>query len=831
MASPKRRKAIPRRKSVRIKKTTTPVSVIANTDVRVKSLILWGLIASWVLGLLALLSLPNAQLLIPGWDFFSHLPYYPLLLLGFAGMIYFFRKIPESGPEGDVSPLVSRPAFFALLLLGAILRLYDLHRITGCIDNDHWIYANEALQIMVAGDRPILLPYGPREPLFAYFSAAIWSLIPHATAIVGMRISCVAVDLLILWSFYLLGKEVAGRRMGLILMAMGTISKTLIQISKINFGFHTDVLACALVVLFLLRLLKEPKLSRFIEWGLALTLGSYLYVAFRLWTPAIIGGLWLWMLWRPNLRPRNRMGWALAFAVMGGWTFAFLYVNLIVPHEWGWVQFFTSGWGLWIILAILGVLYLRLGFESQGKDWVWKWATGSLLTALLLTPLWMQPGYSAHPNEMAIFHPRFGLSKMEAMQYCMANFWNGFKLLFSWDDSNPFWNIPPMKGDSYMDFFVSAFGLAALASFLARPRLIQGVILGLFFVGYAAFFVTHGAHSNRLMATLLPMYLIAAWGAYRLWQAFRFSRLRNGARWGTILLLGIGVWSLVTNVQILEKWMNMRWNDTLAQDVLDDPSIAGKRAYLVECPSHFGESGLDLVCEGRDAHLAIDSNPIDLVEGEKGKDLAIVIWGGDDSAKEKLSKAFPEETWHERVSVWPVTSLKWIIVPFEKLSQNPTDYFYVRYKPATDWFRRYYAGLGLGRGMIQFEDRVARWNDPAPPTFSQGGYDGQITGEWNVDISGEYEVSFQTANTSQLWVDGREVLEMKSPENNTPRKADLNLAVGKHSIEILTAFYQEHQFPTVRVHSVSSGWDKSLDELSLGSDVNHTSAIPSITVH
>ncbi len=493
-------------------------------------------------------------------------------------MVYFFRKIPESGPEGDIGPRVSRPAFFGLLILGAVLRLYDLHRISGCIDNDHWIYANEALQIMVAGDRPILLPYGTREPLFAYFSAALWSLMPHASAIVAMRISCVVVDMFILWSFYLLGKEVGGRRVGLILMVMGTISKTLIEISKINFGFHTDVLACALVVLFLFRLLKNPKLSRFIGWGLSLTLGSYLYVAFRLWTPVLIGGLWLWMLWRPSLRPKNSTAWALAFSVMVGWAFAFFYVNRVVPHEWGWVQFFGSGWGLWIVLAGLGTLYVRVGLASRGNDWVWKWATGSLLTALLLSPLWMQPGYSAHPNEMVIFDPRFELTKWEATKYCLANFWNGFKLLFSWDDQNPFWNIPPMKGDSYMDFFVSAFGLAALASYLARPRLIQSVILGLFFVGYAAFFVTHGAHSNRLMATLLPMYLIAAWGAFRMWQAFGLSTLQKGFRkWGTVLLLGFGIWSLVTNIQILEKWMNMRWNDTLAQDVMDDPSLTAIR--------------------------------------------------------------------------------------------------------------------------------------------------------------------------------------------------------------------------------------------------------------
>ncbi|HUO57543.1 MAG TPA: hypothetical protein VMV05_05140 [bacterium] len=772
----------------------------------------WGLLGSWGLALLALLSLPNAEFLVPKYSFFARQPFYPFLITGFAGMVYFFRKFRPYEVGEDVSSRASRPVFFLFMALGAVLRLYDLHRISGCIDPDHWIYANEALQIMVAGDRPILLPYGTREPLFAYISAGIWSLMPHATAIVAMRVSSVVVDMFILWSFYLLGREVDGRRGGLILMGMGAISKTLIQISKINFGFHTDVLACALTVMFLFRLLRDPKLSSFMGWALSLVFGSYLYVAFRLWTPGIIGGLWLWMMWRPELRPKTRAGMLLAWGVMLGWTFAFFYVNNVLPHTWTFVQFFGKGPGFYLILAVLGALFLHVAEESRYQAWVWKWASGSLLIALLLGLLWAQPGYSDHPNEMVIFHPRFELTKWEATKYCIHNFWNGFRVLFSWDPDNPFWNLPPMKGDSYMDFFVPAFGLLALAWFVGRPSLIEISILVLWFVGYAAYFLTHGAHTNRLMATLLPMYLIGARGAFRLWHAFRDSGLKAGAKWGTALFLAFGAWSLFTNIQILEGWMNMRWNDTLAQDVLD--TLPTQRCYLQPHPGHFGETGLDLVCEGRDAHLALDSNPIDLVEGQRGKDIAVVIWGSDDATRDRLNKAFPGGIWKEKVSAWPITSLKWMIVPFDQISQNPSDYYYIRYKPASYWQRRFYLGLGLGRGMIRYEDRMARWNEPVPPPFLNGEYVGRIDGEWDVQVPGDYEVGFQTANTTQLWVDGREVLEMKRPVGNLERKAKLHLSPGKHRVEFLTAFLQEHQFPTVRVHSLAEGWDKPLDELS-----------------
>ncbi|HVZ80837.1 MAG TPA: PA14 domain-containing protein [bacterium] len=784
------------------------------TDKKLSAGIFGGILVSWALVLLALLSLPNAKFVFPYAEWFAHLPFYPFFLMGFVGLVYFLRQVTEASHEPDLGSRWSRPIFFLILGVGALLRLYDLHRQTGCYDNDHWIYANEALQIMVAGDRPVLLPYGTREPLFAYFSAALWSLAPKTTAIVAMRLSSVAVDLLILWSFYLLGKEAGGRRAGLILMAMGALSKTLIQISKINFGFHADVLACALAVLFLFRLLKDPKLRHFLQWGGALVLGSYIYVAFRLWTPVLIGGVWLWSMVRPQTRPQGPLPVALAWAVMIAWSFAFFYVNRTLPHEWGWVQFFGHGGGFILLVLVLVGLYVKVGLDGRGREPIWKWASGALLTALLLMPLWSQPGYSDHPNEMVIFHPRFGLTQWEAWKYVLHNIWTGFQMIFSYDPENPFWNLPPMKGDSYMDLFVPAFGTVALAAFVGRPRLIQACVLGLFWVGYASFFVTHGAHSNRLMAALLPLYLIAAWGAYRLWQVFRSSPLAHGRAWGTALFILWAGWTLVANYRILEQWMAMRWPDALAQDVLNTPPLPQDRVYLTPNEGHFGEGTLDLVCEGRDAHLSLASNPIDLVEGTRGKDLAVIIWGGDDPIREKLERAFPGGTWHERKSEWPITSLKWITVPFDRLKRDPRDYFYVRYTPASYWWRRFYMGLGLGRGMIRFEDRSARWNDSLPPSFVRGENTGRIDGTWMVTRPGTYEIRFRTSCNTQLWLDGKKVLEMQRAVGDLERKSRLELSAGPHAVELLTAFTLEHSFPAVRVRSLEEGWDRELDELS-----------------
>ena len=773
-----------------------------------------GLGLSWVLVLLALFTLPNAKFLLPFWRSFPSPVFYCLLIAGFAGMVYFFRRIPENGPLEDVPARVARPLFFALLILGAALRLHEINRISGCIDNDHWMCAHEGLDILEYGDRPVLLTYGLREPFFAYLSAVVWAVVPQATANVALTLTSVLVDLFILWSFYLLGKEFGGRRGGLILMAMGAISKTLIQISKINFGFHTDVLACALTLVFLFRLLKNPKLCHFIQWGLAMSLGSWIYVAFRLWTPAVIGFLWLWILWRPETRPKNRSTWALAWGVMAGWVFAFAYVNqFILSHAWAPVRFFAQGPGLWALVLILAGLYLWAGYETGGKDWTWKWATGALLTALLLSPLWAQPVYSDHANETVIFNPRYGLTTAEAWKYLFATFWNGFKMMFSYDETNPFWNIPPMHEDSYMDFFIPAFGVAALAAFLARPRLIQGSVLGLFFIGYTSFFVTHGAHSNRLMAALLPMFLIAAWGAWRLWQVFRLSPLKKGGAWGTALLAFFAVWMLFCNVRILKRWMDMRWPDTLVQDVITD-QIPQDRVYLVPSQGYFGETAWDLVGEGRDVHSFLPSNPIDLVEGEKPKDVAVVIAGWNKDFKDQLSKAYPGGTWYEKAIDYPSVALKWIVIPSAQITQNPADLFYVRVKPSSFWWRRFYSDMGLGRGMLRYEDRTAHWNDDDSLSFMGGDNTARVSGSWTAPRAGNYTFTLQTANTCQLWIDGRKVLEVKRATGLSPKSVRLNLNAGVHEAQIVTAFNQVHQIPPVEVRSEAEGWTKPLDELA-----------------
>src|SRR5271170_4997494 len=69
---------------------------------------------------------------------------------------------------------------------------------------------------------------GRREPFFSYFAAALWWFLPAAKGLMIQRLACVILNLLAIWVLYLVGKELSGRRAGVLLAALGAINLDLL---------------------------------------------------------------------------------------------------------------------------------------------------------------------------------------------------------------------------------------------------------------------------------------------------------------------------------------------------------------------------------------------------------------------------------------------------------------------------------------------------------------------------------------------------------------------------------------------------------------------------
>ncbi len=267
MATPRKRSTINKLKktAVQRKRSLLAVPLAFSTPVFPKGAI--GLLLGfWVVDLIALFTLPNFRMLLPGWYPFGNLPFWPTLILGLAGMAYAFGKIPRGNFGPEIAAWVSRTGIFLTVLVAVLFRLHDIHRIMGYPTSaDNWLFACQPRLVLDYGQHSLFMPY---EPFSTYLVSGVWMLFPQITGVEAMAGGAIVLDLLILWAFYLLGKEAGGRRMGLILMGMAAISKTFVMLTRCAWYPESDVLSGALVLAFAFSgFFKKPTFGEFHPLG------------------------------------------------------------------------------------------------------------------------------------------------------------------------------------------------------------------------------------------------------------------------------------------------------------------------------------------------------------------------------------------------------------------------------------------------------------------------------------------------------------------------------------------------------------------------------------
>jgi hypothetical protein len=624
------------------------------------------------------------------------------------------------------------------------------------------------------------------------------------------------IDLAAIWAFYLAGKEIGGRRMGIVLMAMGAISKAMITVCRFGYGCDTTVLACSLALLFFLRLLKKPDLSHFIQWGVALGFGAYCYVPFRVWTPVLLGMVWLWVFSDPRERKGNAYRWILGFGLIIAWAFLFLYKNYFLPVDNPIVQALTGWFGLTVVALGLGYSYVqvgRQGVNGEGSK-LFGWATGAFLTALIMTILFLHPHYSEHTADISVFGKKFAPEPGEGWKHFLENIVFSQYLMFG--RAGDVARMPAL-GDCFFDYYVPACGLLGLAYFIARPTWTKASMLVLYPVSLVPFIFSNAPHSFRLVACDAPLLLIGAWGVSRLWLSFTQVGGKMGSIVCALLLILFCGWEADKNSQLIHDWLLQEGPDTLIGDQAVQ-LLPGHRVYVAHHHPGFYTGGLDILSDQKGIFRLNDSNTIDLAPDEKGMDVAVLVAGQDVEHQKAIDQEFPGLTWHDRPMYNQVPQevpfLKWVEIPFDRI---PADQglIHVRRVSPWSWKRRSYGRYGLGRGFILYEDRVTRWNDNLPPAdIIDWNNAMRVEGDWNVPIAGDYSLAIRTANVMWLRIDGNKDLQISGGEGLKPKSVKLHLSQGPHHVELVTAFAYEHRVPTVFVTPPGSGSEIALDELA-----------------
>jgi hypothetical protein len=786
------------------------------------------LLAAWALVITGLFSLPNYGQLLPGDHSSGHFPLdgFPTLWIlvgGFTALVALWRMVPATEENGeDISPWTARICFWVFMALGAFLRLNHPEQPVNQFWEDHYDVINDMRGILDFHERPLLFSFGWREPLFPYLGAFLWLLLPHATGIFIDRLASSLVDLAALWVYYLLGKEIGGRRMGIVLLAMGALSKQMIMVNKYGYGCDTTILSCALASLFFLRLLKKPDMAHFLQWGAALGFGAFTYVPFRVWTPVMLAGVWLWVFSDPRERAWNPSRVILGWGLPAVWAFLFLYKNALLPADNKIIQFLVGAPSLALVAFLLaagyGTLYLRE--RKAGFSGLFGWASGAFVAALLTAPFYLHPHYSDHVSSIySIFkHNLENTASTGTLSRVFHHFLQAHIWMFGREgDIGPI----PSLGDSLFDFYVPACGLLGLAYFIARPSWLKAFILCLYLVGFLPYVITPDNNSFRLMAVVVPLSLTAAWGLSRLWLAlYQAGAGRAGRLAFTAFLVFFCGCEWAQNTRLLDIWLSQKRPDSLIGDEADKEWPA-HRIYLRQYQESFYNRCQDMLAEGKEVFKMNDSNPIDLLPGEKGKDLAVLVSGADLETQKRLKKEFPSASWSERrlFSQSPAEApfLKCLEVPFDRVEEGKGGFFQVRRLSPWTWRRRCYGHYGLGRGLILYEDRVAHWNDSPPAGLMEWSNSMRLEGRWGLAAAGEYELSVHTSNIFRFFIDGRKILGVEANEEAGDKTAKLFLTAGEHRIEVLTAFISEHHVPAVLVKGPDLSTAVEADQLAGGS--------------
>ena len=781
--------------------------------------IAFRLFAAWFFTMLGLATLSNYNAMIPGGRFLLNFQLYTgwILLIGFAGMVWLWRQVASAKEsQWDISPWTARICFWLIIGLAIYIRMFDIETPAPDWWDDHFIHTSDIRNVLDFKWYPIFFPSGARESLFPYLTAFLWTFSSKTTGIEIMQFSNMIIDVTAIWIFYLLGKEIGGRRMGVFFLGMGAICKIMIEVTKNQMGCDTCVLGGALALLFLLRLVKKPDFLHFVEWGFAVGFGGYTYVPLRSWLPVMLGGVFLWV-W--HNRPDKRFDifrLILGPGLLTAWAFLFLYKNT----NFGLGGVLTNPATIIFGVGLLMFSYVKIFLTEHktGFSQLFMWATAVIVIALVMTPAYLYPFYGSHVSSYSLFNKDMSSFKAAWDQFA-GNTNQAISLFFG--SSGTLIGVP-WAGDAVYDFFLTACSLLGMAYFLARPNWIPAMAIILFFISSLAGTMSQAPHTQRYVACDTPLLLMSAYGLNRFWVAVLQYQNSKSIK----VLLAVGVitfisWQFYQNINLYKVWMSHRCPTPLIYDQIVK-ELPNHRIYVKHLINdHFDNTGLDILADGKPIYVMQDSNEIDLEPNDSKKDLALMVSGEDVITQKRIEKEFPGIPWSKQLMFLQdpkaVPFLYWMEVPFDRIKKNENDLFRVREVSVWDWTRRCYRNYGLGRGLIRYEDKVKHWNDPIELPNADNAYANiKISGPWNLKISGDYVFSFQTGDILWFFLDGKKIMTKEhNEEDNNKRVYKKYLTVGVHQVEIINYSINAKHVPVINVLMPGSSEMIPLDDLAL----------------
>jgi hypothetical protein len=742
-----------------------------------------------------------------------------ILFLGLVLLFLGFRGLPASPLAFDIPASVACPLMIGVMGIAAFFRLYHMNEPPGCYWDDYAVCIVDPRNVIDLHKFPVTFPIGYREPLYPYVAAAFWWLVPTWKPILVHRLVSALFDLTAVGVYYLLGKEISGKRsVGLLLALLGAMSKPMILQTLCGMGGLTLPLGAALLLLMQAKVLKNPSLTNFILWGGALAFGVYTYLVIRPLVILLPIFTLAWVLWKERDKS-SRWDVKLALLVLSlGFFPFFLDKMLVVFHNNPITKLWASNGDVWACIQVaflLILVYLYRASEGKSRQMV-AWGMALLLAGILMYPLAMDPQASLKIQSRS-FLPK------DPAQWVSAPFVNSIlaqikatlMTFFIGGSDRADMNV---VGDPFFDYQASALVLLGLVYTLAKPSWWRVFLVAFAFIGIVPHFMTSDQTSAKLLASLPALLLLAAM-AVNQWLVSAFSGAAK-TRWlaltAALLLAGFGVWDgRTTFLRVYDNWFNLDREDVRVAKALA-PDLQDKRIYYAP-PHGYGFIStltqavlldqVPLYVMGQD-----NVNTIFVTPDQKRQDLAVMIPAREKAAIDLMKKEYPHSQWFPQwMPEQPAGSEPYFyraIVPAADIPEKPGKTFHFQVVPGKSWLRRFYlTEFGLGRGVIKYEDRNPSL-DPVPG--DAGGGEGSAEGDWDAPAEGDYLFTSKSSDINQVWVDGKLVVDSQPGGAFKTATGSVHLTQGPHRILFKTYFRNNLRFPEFKVRGKNNNVDETL---------------------
>jgi hypothetical protein len=783
---------------------------------------------AWILGILFLafcavtITFPGFSWALP--DSASHLFFYgswqiSLFLLGI--LFIYIRFFPQTHKTimNDISSFWARVGLWIAFALTLFLCFYHMGQPIGGYSFDLAVFVELVRRMKdldYFADLFITKSWGI-FPAWPYTAIFFWHLFPLATGLEIQRITSTFYELGTIWVMYLCGKEIGGRRVGLLAAILISISEPLVTKTLSGYPISCMTFASLLVIWSQTRLLRKNSIWDFLLWALSIGFFSVSGVPALVLIPFFIFSC-LGLLWWSD-RDKNSLISApyLVWISLIVYLFYFCCCLNFIPNGDRFVAQIKR-FGLLIpsiIFALIGFVYFRMISEKKENFWL-KWFCGAGLAVLL--------SFRSFTDDYIVDRIKWHTIVPGASYLDASNLTQAFFERFPITIKGLFWVFQDIRDDmmvprhsifSYPETILIALGLVF---YFSKPDFKRTFLLITAILAIIPQAVMKESHSAELINCVVPLLLVGAMGLNDLLVRV-FEVVRSKFSQGIICFLLVIFWAWAAQglfFSIYPQWAEKRVWTTLPQENVLQDIAQGRRVYLTKEIFDYSTE----FYEGSSVYLLHESNPIYLTQNENIPDVVIYFIDEGDYVK-KLKERFPDLNFEGLYSELRPggASMCRCVVSSRILSDKRQNLFSVVRTPDPEWKRTYNYHLAAVRGSIDFsridwQDRIIDPIAPLPEAAWEKNND--FTGQAirlettiQVNADGQHEITCKTGSRTKLIIDGNLIFDLKFMQlgdfYTTPavnKKVVLNLTKGEHQVEVITL--NQSPMPEITIKSIAS---------------------------